>query len=74
MIRIHILTCGEVGVDPAVPDRGISRNRLAYTGLLRSPKRRIWLPVKAFLIEHPQGRILVDTGWTARFGITPSGP
>jgi N-acyl homoserine lactone hydrolase len=63
MIRIHILTCGEVGVDPAVPDRGVSRNRLAYTGLLRSPKRRIWLPVKAFLIEHPQGRILVDTGW-----------
>ena len=63
MIRIHILTCGEVGVDPAVPDRGVSRNRLAYTGLLRSPRRRIWLPVKAFLIEHPQGCILVDTGW-----------
>ena len=63
MIRIHVLTCGEVGVDPAVPDRGVSRNTLAYTGLLRSPGRRIWLPVKAFLIEHPRGRILVDTGW-----------
>ncbi len=63
MIRIHVLNCGEVGVDPAVPDRGISRNAVAYTGLFRSPKRRIWLPVKAFWIEHPRGDILVDTGW-----------
>jgi len=63
MIRIHVLTCGEVGVDPAVPDRGVSGNALAYTGLFRSAKRRIWLPVKAFLIEHPRGCILVDTGW-----------
>lgn len=63
MIRIHVLNCGEVGVDPAVPDRGISKNPVACTGLFRSPKRRIWLPVKAFLIEHPRGRILVDTGW-----------
>ena len=63
MIRIHILNCGEVGVDPAVPNRGISRNTLAYTGLFRNAARRIWIPVKAFYIEHPQYRILVDTGW-----------
>lgn len=63
MITIHVLTCGQVGVDPAVPDRGVSANKLAYTGLFRSPKQRIWLPVKAFLIEHPRGSILVDTGW-----------
>ena len=63
MIRIHVLTCGEVGVDPAVPDRGVSKSALAYTGLFRSAGRRIWLPVKAFLIEHPRGGILVDTGW-----------
>lgn len=63
MIRIHVLNCGEVGVDPAVPDRSISRNAIAYTGLFRDPKKRIWIPVKAFLIEHPKGLILVDTGW-----------
>lgn len=63
MIRIRVLNCGEVGVDPAVPDRSVSKNAVAYTGLFRSPKRRIWLPVKAFLIEHPRGTILVDTGW-----------
>jgi N-acyl homoserine lactone hydrolase len=63
LIRIHVLNCGEVGVDPAVPNRGVSGNPLAYTGLFRSPKRRIWLPVKAFLIEHPRGSVLIDTGW-----------
>lgn len=71
MIRIHALNCGEVGVDPAVPDRGISSNPLAYTGLFRSAKKRIWLPVKAFLIEHPQGNILVDTGWDSAVRIHP---
>jgi len=71
MIRIRALTCGEVGVDPAVPDRGISRNAVAYTGLFRSAKRRIWLPVKAFLIEHPRGNILVDTGWDSAVRLHP---
>lgn len=63
MIKVHILNCGEVGVDPAVPDRSISKNTVAYTGLFRSARRRIWLPVKAFLIEHPKGTLLVDTAW-----------
>lgn len=63
MIDVYVLTCGEVGVDPCVPDRGISYNPVAYTGILRSPKRRIWLPVKAFLVIHPKGNILIDTGW-----------
>ena len=63
MIKVYELNCGQVGVDPAVPDRSISRNTIAYTGLFRSAKRRIWLPVKAFFIVHPKGNILVDTGW-----------
>lgn len=71
MIRIHILQCGEVGVDPAVPDRSVSRNKIAYTGLFRSAKRRIWIPVKAFLIEHPRGKILVDTGWDSAVRTLP---
>ena len=58
-------------MDPAVPDRGVSANPIAYTGLFRSPKRRIWLPVKAFLIEHPKGSILVDTGWDSAVRTDP---
>lgn len=62
-IKVHIFHCGEVGVDPAVPFRDISKNPIAYTGIGRSSKLRICLPVSAYLIEHPKGKILVDTGW-----------
>lgn len=62
-IKVHKLHCGEVGVDPAVPFRDVSRNPIAYTGVGRSSKRRIWLPVYAYLIEHPMGKVLIDTGW-----------
>lgn len=62
-IKIHVFHCGEVGVDPAVPFRDVSRSPIAYTGIGRSKKLRKWLPVSAYLIEHPKGLILFDTGW-----------
>lgn len=70
-IRIHIMQCGEVGVDPAVPARDVSENPLAYTGIFRSAKRRIWMPVFAYLLVHPQGNILVDTGWSSEVRLQP---
>ncbi len=39
-IKIHVFHTGEVGVDPAVPFRDVSRNPIAYTGLFRSKKKR----------------------------------
>ncbi|MBQ9415436.1 MAG: MBL fold metallo-hydrolase [Clostridia bacterium] len=62
-IRIRVLRCGKVGVDPSWVDRELSGNAYAYSGVLRSRKTRIWLPVRAFLIEHPKGKVLVNTGW-----------
>lgn len=70
-IKVHILHCGEVGVDPAVPFRDVSKNPIAYTGIGRSKKLRIWLPVSAYLIEHPKGRILIDTGWHKEVRVSP---
>lgn len=63
MIDIHVLRCGTVGTDETIPDRAKSKNPYAYTGVLRGEKHRVWLPVFTYLIEHPRGRILVDTGW-----------
>ena len=62
-IKVNIFHCGEVGVDPAVPFRDMSKNPIPYTGIGRSSNLRIWLPVSAYLIEHPKGKILIDTGW-----------
>ncbi|OEL02276.1 N-acyl homoserine lactonase family protein [Staphylococcus casei] len=62
-IKIHILHTGSVIVDEALPF-GYSDNRpLAWTGLFRSKKHLVKLPVSVYLIEHPKGLILIDTGW-----------
>lgn len=62
-IKIHILHTGTVIVDEALPFSNVSRNPLAWTGLFRSKKHQVALPVSAYLIEHPKGLILIDTGW-----------
>lgn len=62
-IKIHVLHCGEVQVDKALPFHEKTLNPVAYTGLFRSKENQIKLPVSAYLIEHPQGKVLIDTGW-----------
>lgn len=63
MMRIHVLRCGSTVVDEALPVGKRSRNPLAYTGLFRTAKHKISVPVTSYLIEHPRGLLLVDTGW-----------
>lgn len=71
-VAVHILHCGEVGVDPAVPDRSVSKNPLAFTGLFRSSSLRIWLPVRAYLITAPKGTVLIDTSWNSNVRTHPA--
>ncbi|MGN0708853.1 MAG: N-acyl homoserine lactonase family protein [Anaerovoracaceae bacterium] len=63
MIRVHVLPCGGTIVDEALPFSDKSRDPLAFTGIFRGKKHKRCVPVKAYLIEHPKGLILVDTGW-----------
>ncbi len=63
MLRVHVLDCGSTVVDEALPFSDRSRNPLAFTGILRGKKHKISVPVTAYLIEHPKGLVLVDTGW-----------
>ena len=70
-IRIHILQCGSIRVSETVP-YGKRYDLLETTGqLYASDKNRIMLPVFAYLIEHPKGLVLVDTGWCRK--ISPEG-
>lgn len=62
-IKIHVLHTGRVGVDRSLPFHEDTWIPYSFTGILRSNKHRIWLPVSAYLIEHPKGLILIDTGW-----------
>ena len=62
-IKLHILHCGLVQVDIALPFHQKTMNPFAFTGLLRSKKHQVILPVSTYLIEHPKGLVLIDTGW-----------
>lgn len=62
-IKIHILHCGQVQVDRAVPFKEKTIHPLPWTGLFRSSENRLWLPVSTYLIEHPKGLVVFDAGW-----------
>ncbi|MFC6175644.1 N-acyl homoserine lactonase family protein [Companilactobacillus huachuanensis] len=62
-IKIHVLHTGLVKVDRALPYHGLYRNPMAFTGLFRSEVNQVTVPVSSYLIEHPKGLILIDTGW-----------
>ena len=62
-MKIHILHCGMMQVSETVPygnriDLGNTAKQLMTSG-----KGRVTLPVCCFLVEHPKGLLLVDTGW-----------
>lgn len=62
-IKIHVLHTGEVCVSPYLPFGGDDCNIIQASGLFQKKENRIWIPVSVYLIEHPEGLILVDTGW-----------
>jgi N-acyl homoserine lactone hydrolase len=62
-IKAHVLHCGLVRVDRSLPFKEKTIHPVPFTGWLRNPAYQIWLPVSTFLIEHPKGLILLDTGW-----------
>lgn len=62
-IKIHILHCGSVWVDRAVPFYEKTLHPMPYTGFFRGENKKVRLPVSAYLIEHPKGLVLIDTGW-----------
>lgn len=63
-IRIHILHCGKVCVSPYLPYGGKECSMLKAAGATTRKRDRMWIPVSAYYIEHPKGKLLVDTGWS----------
>lgn len=62
-IKIHVFHTGEVCVAPDLPFGGDDSNAIKASGIFGKKEDRLWLPVSSYLIEHPQGKFLVDTGW-----------
>ena len=62
-IKIHVFHTGQVCVAPALPFGGDHCSRIKAAGIFGRKEDRLWLPVSSYLIEHPKGLFLVDTGW-----------
>lgn len=62
-VKIHVLHCGQVQVDIGTPFKQKTLNPFAYAGIFRNKKHQVVIPVSAYLIEHPKGLVLIDTGW-----------
>ncbi len=72
-IKIHILHLGDTIVDECgifMPKRK-PLNPLAFAGIFRSRKHQMTIPVTAYLIEHPKGKILIDTGFNKTVRTAP---
>jgi N-acyl homoserine lactone hydrolase len=72
-VRVHPLLAGELHSPPGMLDRPSGRLvKLRGLEVGRSRANWIWLPVPAFLVEHPgAGAMLVDTGLHPSVAIDP---
>lgn len=59
-VRVHVMHTGKVKVDVALPYKELEKVPPVN---LRGEAYQIWLPMSSYLIEHPEGRIVVDAGW-----------
>jgi N-acyl homoserine lactone hydrolase len=64
-MKVHAIQTGTVAVKPGQPDGG-GRRRSNFARVLADRRWTAQLPILAWLIEHPEGLIVVDTGETAR--------
>lgn len=72
-IKINVLHCGDTIVDECcifMPDRK-PINPLAILGIFRSRKHQLRIPITTYLIEHPKGKILIDTGFNKTVRTAP---
>ena len=74
-VRLHPLLTGEMLAPPGLLARPASGplRTVRGLGIARSRRDWTWLPVPAFLVEHPQaGALLVDAGLHPSVAIDPS--
>jgi glyoxylase-like metal-dependent hydrolase (beta-lactamase superfamily II) len=62
-ISVQVFHTGSVYIDRALAFREKTLHPMPYTGWFRSKSKKLWVPVSAYLIDHPDGLVLVDTGW-----------
>jgi glyoxylase-like metal-dependent hydrolase (beta-lactamase superfamily II) len=70
-MKIHILNCGYIRIHEDLLYGGGSIMTGFREAVMAPESKRVTLPVFSYLIEHPAGLFLVDTGWSR--DISPNG-
>lgn len=65
-MKIHVLHCGYIRIARGLMDNGGRFSTDIPKAMMTPDRDRITLPVSAYLIEHPAGNYLVDTGWSGK--------
>jgi N-acyl homoserine lactone hydrolase len=63
-ISIRVFHTGKVCIAPDLAFGGDHCSTIKASGIFGKKEDRLWIPVSSYLIEHPKGRFLVDTGWS----------
>jgi N-acyl homoserine lactone hydrolase len=71
MTTIHVWHTGSVYIDQALAFREKTLHPAPYTGFLRPSSKKRWVLVSAYLIDHPKGKLLIDTGWHEEMRTNP---
>lgn len=61
--KINIWQTGSVYIDKSLAFNEKTLHPAPYTGWFRGKSKKIWVPVSTYLVEHPKGNVLIDTGW-----------
>ena len=70
-MKLHVLHCGYIQLDESAAFGNRINLKNTAKQLLTPDSRRLTLPVSCYLIEHPRGLMLVDTGLSRE--ISPAG-
>ncbi|MDE6308578.1 MAG: hypothetical protein K2L81_00135, partial [Muribaculaceae bacterium] len=70
-IKIHALRCGQVRTTKYLPFNPDNKPLMTVAGVGVSQKDWEWSPVYCYYIEHPKGKVLIDTAWSRR--MSPEG-
>ena len=70
-MKLHVLHCGYIRVDQSAAFGNSVDLKNTARQLLTPDSRRLTLPVACYLIEHPRGLVLADTGLSRE--LSPAG-
>ncbi|WP_028778477.1 N-acyl homoserine lactonase family protein [Shimazuella kribbensis] len=62
-VKVHVMHCGDVKVDRRLAYKDSNLDHIPFVEQ-RSEEHQLWLPVSCYLIEHPNGTVVIDAGWS----------